>query len=228
MHIHRQVWHYIQHHTKVRLLLIPLLALIVLGATIGINIRGADAQIRCARGDAVHTIVWGDSLGRIAAHYHVSWQSLAAYNHIANPNQIYVNQHICIPGKGSSPGGSGGHGATGTGDYFPYGQCTWWAAHRYFQMHGVYEPWTSQSDAWQWTARAYQFGWHVSSSPQVGDIVDLQPWTQGAYAYGHVAIVEQVLGNGHVIASNMNWGSHPQQVTRVEFSSGRGVTFIHR
>ncbi len=116
----------------------------------------------------------------------------------------------------------------GTVNVFPYGQCTWWANQRYSQLHGVYVPWRTQSDAWGWTDRAYQFGWHVSSSPTVGSIIDLQPWVQGAYGLGHVAVVEQVLSNGHVIASTMNWGAYPWQVTYVQFSPGPGVTFISR
>ncbi len=87
-------------------------------------------------------------------------------------------------------------------------------------------PWQTQADAWEWTARAYQFGWHVSCQPSVGAIVNLQPGVQGAYGLGHVAIVEQVLSDGSVIASNMSWGANPFQVAYVHFSPGPGVTFI--
>ena len=80
--------------------------------------------------------------------------------------------------------------------------------------------------AWEWTARAYEFGWKVSSTPTVGSIIDLQPWVQGAYGAGHVAVVEKVLSNGHVIASNMSWGADPYAVVDVEFAPGPGVTFI--
>lgn len=117
---------------------------------------------------------------------------------------------------------------TGAGNYFPYGQCTWWANERYHQLHGVYVPWTTGSDAWLWTTRAQQFGWQISSTPHVGDIVDLQANVQGAYSLGHVGVVEKVLSNGDVIASNMNWGATPQQVTDAEFTPGPGITFIHQ
>ncbi len=115
-----------------------------------------------------------------------------------------------------------------SGNVFPYGSCTWWANQRYHQLHGIFVPWKTQADAWQWTARAYQFGWHVSSLPVVGSIIVLQPWVQGAYSSGHVAIVERILSNGHVIASNMSWGANPWQVTDVELAPGSGVTFIYR
>ena len=122
------------------------------------------------------------------------------------------------------------HNASGRGsaNLFPYGQCTWWADQRYHQLHGRYVPWRTNANAWQWTARAHNFGWHVSRRPRLGDIIDLQPWVQGAYGLGHVAVVERVLRNGHVIASNMNWGAHPRRVTYVEFAPGAGVTFIHQ
>jgi surface antigen len=111
---------------------------------------------------------------------------------------------------------------------FPYGSCTWWANQRYYQLHSIFVPWRTQSNAWQWTARAYQFGWHVSKFPVVGAIIDLQPGVQGAsYWAGHVAVVERILSNGHVIASNMNWGAYPWKVTDVEFAPGPGVTFIY-
>ena len=110
---------------------------------------------------------------------------------------------------------------------FPYGSCTWWANQRYFQLHGIFVPWRTQSNAWQWTNRAEEFGWHVSSSPVVGAIIDLQPGVQGASWAGHVAVVERLLSNGDVIASNMNWGAYPWQVTYVEFNPGPGVTFLY-
>ncbi len=114
------------------------------------------------------------------------------------------------------------------GNVFPYPACTWWANERYAQWHGYYVPWTTNSMAWQWTDRAHDFKWHVSTKPKVGAIIDLQPWVQGAYGGGHVALVEKVLGNGHVIASNMSWGADPYAVVDWEFAPGPGVTFISR
>lgn len=220
--------------------------LLLMGVALGTNAGKAHAQSRavCGSGDRVYTVVGGDTLSGIAYRYGTSWASLASYNHIHNPNLIYVHQVICIPGHGSANGGghssppvshppvnsppSNGHAPVGSGNVFPYGSCTWWANQRYFQLHGVYVPWRTQSNAWEWTARAYQFGWHVSSRPSVGAIVDLQPWVEGAYGSGHVAVVEQVLPGGRVIASTMSWGANPWRVTYVQFTPGPGVTFISR
>ena len=109
---------------------------------------------------------------------------------------------------------------------FPYPSCTWWADQRYHQLHGIFVPWHTQANAWQWTSRAYQYGWHVSPSPVIGAIVNLQPGVQGVGGLGHVAVVERILSNGHVMASNMSWGAYPSSVTDVEFTPGPGVTFL--
>jgi surface antigen len=109
---------------------------------------------------------------------------------------------------------------------FPYPACTWWADQRYYQLHGIFVPWRSQANAWQWTDRAYQYGWHVSSSPVTGAIINLQPGVQGASGLGHTGVVERILSDGHVITSNMSWGAYPSSVTYVEFTAGPGVTFL--
>ena len=114
------------------------------------------------------------------------------------------------------------------GNVFPYPACTWWANQRYAQWYGGFVPWTTNAMAWQWKDRARDFGWRVSTQPTVGSIIDLQPWVQGAYGAGHVAFVERVLGNGHVIASNMSWGANQYAVVYREFAPGPGVTFISR
>jgi len=224
-------------------------ALLFLAVSLGLNIPGAHAQSRvCSVNDKAYTVVSGDTLSGIAARYHTSWSLLATHNHIANPNLIYVNQVVCIPSIQVSVGsGNVNYVPTNTqsnqsskipystfvrfialGNQFPWPQCTWWANERYRQLHGIYVPWTTNSDAWEWTARAYQFHWHVSNTPSVGWIMNLQPWVQGAYGLGHVGVVEQVLGGGYFIASNMNWGYYPTRVTYVKFHAGSGVTFIHQ
>ena len=111
---------------------------------------------------------------------------------------------------------------------FPWPQCTWWANQRYHQQHGIFVPWRTQSNAWQWKARAHDFHWRLSNAPAVGSIMVLQPGVQGAYGGGHVGVVEKVLGHGYFIASNLNWGAHPTVVTYVKFHAGAGVTFVHR
>lgn len=233
MQTHQRVWRYFQRHRVLvvgHISVIGVLGLLLLGSGLGTNTFAAFAQSSCARGDQVYTVISGDTLGGIAARYHTNWPKLASYNHIQNPNLIYVDQKVCIPGKPRVNSGrpliKGPPPIQGRGNFFPYGQCTWWANQRYFELHRIYVPWTIQSDAWEWTARAHDFHWHVSSKPSLGAIIDLQPWVEGAYGLGHVAVVEKILRNGDVIASNLNWGVYYWVVTDVEFWPGTGVTFI--
>jgi N-acetylmuramoyl-L-alanine amidase len=259
LQIQRQVWKVFQQHKAgsfvVKSFVAGVMGLLLLAVLLGANagVASAHANTSCAGGSSTYVVSSGDTLSAIAARYGTSWSALASYNHIANPNLIYVDQVVCIPGGSSSsvtapaPSTSSSTASTSTGttapltyntssssapvgysNPFPYPACTWWANQRYFQLHGYYVPWRINAEAWEWTADAYAFGWHVSSSPTVGAIINLQPWVQGAYGGGHVAVVESILSNGNVIASNMSWGANPYSVQYVEFSPGPGVTFITR
>ena len=241
MRKHQRIWQYFQQHRVARIVVghvsvVTMVGLLLLGLQ-SAHIMRVFAKFPCASSDHVHVVVSGDTLDGIAIHNHTTWQRLASYNHIANPNMIYVDQTICIPGHRANPPRPPSHPhppshpnphppAKGNGNYFPYGQCTWWAAQRFHTLHGIYVPWKTNADAWEWVYRAHDFHWRVSSRPEVGDIIDLQPWVDGAYGLGHVAVVEKVLRNGHVIASSMNWGRYYWVVTDTEFSPGPGVSFI--
>lgn len=58
-------------------------------------------SIGFAFADTSYTVKEGDVLWKIAQQHGTTWQSLAEYNKLANPNLIYVNQKIAIP-DGSS------------------------------------------------------------------------------------------------------------------------------
>ncbi|GCE18659.1 COG3942 and LysM peptidoglycan-binding domain-containing protein [Dictyobacter kobayashii] len=220
------------------LAVLTVLGMVWLSTAFAPTLFGALAQPPCAKGDQTYVVRGGDTLRTIAASHATTWQTLTSYNHLANPDKIFVNQQLCIQHQGNTgvaqgiPDGNqpmntaGLQAVHGRTNPFAYGQCTWWASQRYFQLHGFFVPWTSNSNAWQWQDRAQEFHWHVSDQPSVGAIVDLQPWVQGAQGFGHVGVVEMVLDNGHVLASNMNWGPNYSQVTNVNFHTGPGVTFI--
>jgi len=250
---HQHISKFLQQYNVVRIAvkagIVAVMTLLFLGATLGVNAAGAHAQSFnvCSSSDQTYVVVGGDTLSKIAYRYGTDWATLASYNHLANPNLIYSNQTVCIPGRSTvnnvrttytynSPAApvapvvarQTASSAVGYGNVFPYPACTYWANQRYYQLHGYFVPWTTNSMAWQWTARAYNFGWHVSSWPRVGSIIDLQPWVQGAYGGGHVGVVEQVFSNGRVVASSMSWGANPYAVTYWQFTPGPGVTFISR
>lgn len=56
-------------------------------------------------GDTTYTVKSGDTLSSIAAKYGITYQMLASYNGISNPNKISAGQKIKIP-SGSSTGGT--------------------------------------------------------------------------------------------------------------------------
>jgi len=49
--------------------------------------------------EVVYIVISGDVLWKIAQKYGTTWQALAEYNKLANPNLIFVNQQIKIPAK---------------------------------------------------------------------------------------------------------------------------------
>ena len=55
-------------------------------------------------GETVYTVIAGDTLSKIAAKYGTTYQALAAYNGISDPNLIRVGQQIRIPGSGIRKG----------------------------------------------------------------------------------------------------------------------------
>ena len=55
-----------------------------------------------APGEVLYTVKAGDNLFRIALAYNLSWQYVAQYNGITNPNAIYPGQVIKIPVGGGT------------------------------------------------------------------------------------------------------------------------------
>ncbi|GLV58043.1 peptidase M23 [Dictyobacter sp. S3.2.2.5] len=215
------------------------------GGALFANAHSAFAATTCANGDKTYVVHAGDTLDSIAKSHQTTWQALSAHNKLANANVISVNQTLCIPvkvaaktapttvtkpaapvAKPAAPAVKAvSQAAHGTANIFPYGQCTWWADNRYHQLTGIYVPWMTNSDAYLWTERAHQYHWNVSSTPHVGDIMQLDRGVQGTGQYGHVGVVESIDGKGRFTASQMNWNG-VGVMTKSQFSVGAGVHFI--
>lgn len=56
-----------------------------------------------APSETVYVVKYGDTLSGIANEYGTTYQALAAYNGIANPNLIHVGDKIRIPGTSEAP-----------------------------------------------------------------------------------------------------------------------------
>src|SRR5947209_4077263 len=122
MRKHQRVWQYFQQHRVASIVAGHISVVAVLGLLmLGMHIFGAFAHAPCSSRDHTYMVVRGDTLGRIAGRYHTTWRQLASYNHIANPNVIYVNEAVCIPGQGTGGVSGGPQPAKGTGNQFPYG-----------------------------------------------------------------------------------------------------------
>lgn len=65
--------------------------------------------------ETIHTVVSGDTLSGIASKYGTTYQKLAEYNGIADPNKIYPGQQIKIPGS-SNQGSSATYYTVVSGD----------------------------------------------------------------------------------------------------------------
>ncbi|HEX7734902.1 MAG TPA: CHAP domain-containing protein [Ktedonobacteraceae bacterium] len=113
---------------------------------------------------------------------------------------------------------------------WPVGQCTYWANYRYHALTGYWVSWTG--NAAQWVAGARAAGWNVSQAPHVPSILVLMPYVQGAYGYGHVAVVESIndtVSPTVVHTSNMNWwvnGGGWDKESSADFTVGSGVYFV--
>ena len=57
------------------------------------------ACINFAFADSTYTVKYGDTLGKIALKYGVTYQEIAKVNKIANVNRINVGQKLVIPSK---------------------------------------------------------------------------------------------------------------------------------
>jgi surface antigen len=149
------------------------------------------------------------------------------------PHQSTIPSQLLLPASQEDLGVEGGSiplsasMLQGSADnIFPSGQCTWWANQRYHQLHDIFVPWRTNANAFQWVSRALESGWHVSGTPNVGSIMVLQPYVDGAYGLGHVGVVEQILTDDRVVSSSINWGQYPSMVTLSTFVLGPGVSFV--
>lgn len=84
-------------------------------------------------------------------------------------------------------------------------------------------------DARLWADAARRVGVPVSKTPHVGDVMVFQPGVQGAFAEGHVAVVESVNGTTvHVSEQNAAGGLGVVTERDVDITDTNGIDFISR
>ena len=104
-------------------------------------------------------------------------------------------------------------GSTTSGNYYPWGQCTWYAEQEAASYTGLWLK--SFGDAGSWAANAAASGWAVGATPRIGSVIVFKPWTDGAGNVGHVAFVTNYYPNtGRVVISEMHFPNLGQVDTR--------------
>ncbi len=108
--------------------------------------------------------------------------------------------------------------------YYPWGQCTWWAA---TQRPDIGRH--MSGNAWWWPNAAEAQGLATGSDPRVGAVATFQPGIQGAsWVAGHVGIVKAVATDGvHFLLTEANFGGGPGVIGERWASVGPGVRFIY-
>lgn len=91
-----------QSNRIVQRFFVALLGVLALSAAFFTNTPSIHASAASACSETYH-IVWGDTLGKIAARYGTTWQALATRNNIANPNLIFAGRNLCISGQQAAP-----------------------------------------------------------------------------------------------------------------------------
>lgn len=110
------------------------------------------------------------------------------------------------------------------GNAYAFGNCTWYAYERRAQLGRPVGSFWGNAATWSMYARAA--GFTVNSTPAVGAVM------QNGGGYGHVAIVEQVMPNGDIRISEMNYlggGGGFNIVSGRTISAGqtRSYSYIH-
>ncbi len=165
----------------------------------------------------LHTVAGGDTLESIASKYNTRADRITTVNNL-ELSAIAAGQRLIVPGgikpappapvaaprsQNQSFGGNLGGSRIGTnvfataGNRYAAGNCTWYVYERRAQMGRPVGSFWGNANTWASSARAA--GFVVSRTPTAGSIlVD-----QAGY-FGHVAVVERVLGNGDIVITEMN------------------------
>lgn len=56
-----------------------------------------------ASATTMYTVRSGDTLSKVAAAHHMTWQTLAKINHLSNPNLVRVGQRLSVGGSAVAP-----------------------------------------------------------------------------------------------------------------------------
>ncbi|MGB3945810.1 MAG: LysM peptidoglycan-binding domain-containing protein [Candidatus Saccharimonadales bacterium] len=165
-----------------------------------------------------HTVASGDTLESIASKYNASVDRIKTVNNL-ELSGVTSGQRLVIPdgvkpapvpvaapvrNQSQSFGGDLGGSRVSTnvyataGNRYAAGNCTWYAYERRVQMGLPVGSFWGNANTWVSNARAA--GYLVNRTPAAGAILADD---QAGY-FGHVGVVERVLGNGDIVITEMN------------------------
>lgn len=147
-----------------------------------------------------------------------------------NPSPGGTSSHPTHP-PATTPPSTSSHSTNSSSQHifpnrYPWGQCTWWAAHTkpYENLEGL-------GNAGMWAINARRRGLHVSSTPRVGATAVFASGVQGASWLGHAAHVVAVSGRRFEVSEMNFYGGTPYGgFGRVDYRwayAGAGVSFIY-
>lgn len=184
----------------------------------------------------IYTVKAGDTPDSVASTYSASKDRIIAFNDL-EISGMQPGARIVIPGgilpenqrpgyqapRTNAYGGYSGYSDASnlstvaanfrstSGNGYAYGYCTWYAYERRLQMGKPIGGNWGNASSWAIYARAS--GFRVDNVPEVGAIL------QNGGGAGHVAIVEQILPDGTIVLSEMNYAGGWGKVTK-----GRKIT----
>lgn len=186
----------------------------------------------------VYTVQGGDTLAKIARHYQADPKRIETFNNL-ELGGLRAGKRLVIPGgvlpvneRPSDPAPTSyvastpsyGYGnAASVGNRYAYGYCTWYAYQRRAELgRPVGSFW---GDAVTWASFAASSGYAVNNTPAIGAVLhdpnSAPPW-------GHVAVVEQVYGDGSIRVSEMNYvGWNIISSRTISAGAARGYSYIH-
>jgi len=193
----------------------------------------------------LYTVKTGDTLQSIATKYSTDQSRVVLYNDLDEAG-ITAGAQIILPAANlpeterpgyvaprtapvvnygasiSNGSGSSNIYRASAGNRYTFGYCTWYVFERRTELgRPIGSFW---GDAQNWANAARSAGYRVDRTPEVGAII------QNGGGLGHVAIVENILPNGDIVLSEMNYGGGWNVINRGRVISAGQATlynYIH-
>ncbi|WP_344703357.1 LysM peptidoglycan-binding domain-containing protein [Salinicoccus jeotgali] len=205
------------------------------------NSNSTSSSDSSTRSTGTYTVKSGDTLSKIANKHGTTYRKIMNLNNLSS-TVIYVGQKLSVSGSSSSVSEPDSNDNTSVTDkvsapapsgtsygtnYYYWGDCTWYVFERRKQLgKPVGNNW---GNAYDWDNGARSEGYSVNNSPSVGAIMQTEAWTNYAWSFGHVAVVERINADGSVLVSEMNFGSGKgvKNFRTISSSQVSSHTFIH-